>query len=761
LKKLKRIIVLQLAALMLISLSFSGFAQAVSPGIIWPPGTIQASVGERFAISLSINAGDKEVIFGGVWAQADTTGITFEEASAGLILPANSSTRVNIFGIADKIGLYRVRIDLALDGVIQTSEIPLQVSDPDAQIKRPRLSITGSAISPGVVDVYEPFMLKVELTNIGSDNAVDPVITFDGGRNFKATTLTNIVELPSVEAGKKVDAVFHIKALESRESNIISINLSYGAFTRTETLNLPLPDLKDKPEKLAARFKVSSFELLAASEEKLTLNLVIQNTGEVDAKNINITLDGGDRLFTAGSGKTARISILPAGNVTKLRYTLAFRGKLSNHPVNLSFEFQDADGQLHKSSDTIFVSHDAEPLLKISGFNIRASDTEGEFALSLDIRNKGNSKAQSIEVRFVGNQTFPLQKSNLVLLDDIAAGNSKRLTVDMRTVTQTDAYQIPVEIIYRSSGGAEHKTSEIITLSAASIGIEKAAYEGLQDVFLDRYALSEVQVYAGESFTMTLYIKNNSMKTIGTTKILLGTGNVQGATVFLPLDGRHSYITEGIEPGGYLIKEIALLADHNALATVHSLPISIEYEDEEGKLSKITAILNIPVQHRGQINIFSIDIPETAIVGENVPVAMEFANAGRIALNSVLAAIEGDFVKEDATYFIPQFAVGISDFFQGTIIPGEAGMLSGYLVITYLDSRNNEVRIENPFTIEIQPAIAADGTETGEQKMPDGFLRPDVSLPVVIFGTLGIILLVIAATVLILRKGKLKRDNAA
>jgi len=490
LKKLKCIIVLQLVAIMLASLSFGGIARAVSPGIIWPPGTLQATIGERFAISVSINAGSTEVIFGGVWAQADTTGITFEEASGGLILPANSSTRVNIFGIANKSGLYRVRIDVALDGIMQTSEIPLQVNDPDAQIKRPRLSITGSAISPGIVDVYEPFMLKVELTNTGSDNAVDPVITFDGGRNFRATTLTNIVELPSVEAGKKADAVFHIKAFENRESNIISISLSYGAFTRTEMLNLPLPDVKDKPEKLAAHLKVSSFELLAAGEGELTLSLVIQNTGEVDAKNINITLDGGDRLFTSGSGKTARISILPASNATELRYTLVFRGKLSNHPVNLSFEFQDVDGQLHKSSDTIFVSHDAEPLLKISGFNIRSSDTEGEFALSIDIRNKGNSKAQSIEVRFAGNQTFPLQKSNLVLLDDIAAGNSRRLTVDMRTVTQTDAYQIPVEIIYRSSGGAEHKTSEIITVSAASIGIEKAAYEGLQDVFLDRYALS-------------------------------------------------------------------------------------------------------------------------------------------------------------------------------------------------------------------------------------------------------------------------------
>jgi len=35
-----------------------------------------------------------------------------------------------------------------------------------------------------------------------------------------------------------------------------------------------------------------------------------------------------------------------------------------------------------------------------------------------------------------------------------------------------------------------------IGLNAVSIGIEKAAYEGLQDVFLDRYELSKVQVHA-------------------------------------------------------------------------------------------------------------------------------------------------------------------------------------------------------------------------------------------------------------------------
>jgi len=763
LKGSTRVIVLKFAILVLLSQYFNGIAQAVTPAVppnvIWPQAVISVEVGEKFVIPLTISAGSQEVIFGGVWTRTDKAGISFEETAAGLILSANSSTRVNIVGNAAIAGLYRIHIDVALDNIIQTSEIVVQVEDPDEKARRARLSITGSSFEPALVDIDEPFKLKVEITNRGNDIAEKPIVTFDGGRNFRVLALTNNVELPSIKAGDKAEAVFRIEALENRESNVISINLSYGAFTRSETLNLLLPDVNEKIDKLPPRIRVSSFELLPAAEGRLALSISIQNTGEVDAKDINVTLDGTERLFAAKMGKATRISILQAGSKSEIEYLLAFSGKLLNHPINLTFEFKDSDGQLHKSSDTIYISHDSEPQLKISGFDVFAGDPEGEFELSLNIQNIGYSQAQSIEVSFTGNQAFPLNKSNLFLLDDISAKDSKRLAVDMKASAVADAYQIAVEIVYRSPGGAEHKTNEIITLSADSIGIEKEAYEGLEDVFLERYTLSTQQIYAGESFTITLYIKNNSADEIGQTRILLGGGTTQGATVFLQPDGQYSYHSEGIEPYGYLTKEITLLADHNASTMVHFLPITIKYEDENGRLMKTDAQLSIPVQQRGQINIFSVEVPETATVGEPIQLSMEFANVGRTALSSVLVTIEGDFEKEDYTYFIPQFAVGITDFFQGTIIPDEAGMLTGSFVITYFDARNNEVRIEKPFTAEIGAAIAANGTEIEGETTAASFLRDDVSLPVAIAGTLVILLLIIAATVLILKKGKLRRGK--
>ncbi|MBT9173583.1 MAG: hypothetical protein DDT21_01984 [Syntrophomonadaceae bacterium] len=77
--------------------------------------------------------------------------------------------------------------------------------------------------------------------------------------------------------------------------------------------------------------------------------------------------------------------------------------------------------------------------------------------------------------------------------------------------------------------------------------------------------------------------------------------------------------------------------------------------------------------------------------------------SGRTVLSNVLVSIEGDFPKENATYFVPRLEIGTSDFFQGMIIPAAEGTLSGNLAVTFLDGRNQEVRLDHPFTLEVQP----------------------------------------------------------
>jgi len=190
----------------------------------------------------------------------------------------------------------------------------------------------------------------------------------------------------------------------------------------------------------------------------------------------------------------------------------------------------------------------------------------------------------------------------------------------------------------------------------------------------------------------------------------------------------------------------------------YTLPISIEFEDEEGASFSVNESVNIPVLQETRVQVLSVDIPKSAAAGQPVPLSMEFANTGRIALNNVFVEIVGDFPKENATYFVPRLEIGMSDFFQGMIIPSEEGTISGSLTLTYLDALNQEVKIEHPFTMTVEPMMDMP-VDMPLEPMP-GFENPQAGLPwfmIAIIGG-GVIILLIAA-IFIIKKIRAKRQN--
>ncbi|MBS3943076.1 MAG: hypothetical protein KGZ32_02365, partial [Dethiobacter sp.] len=464
-------------------------------------------------------------------------------------------------------------------------------------------------------------------------------------------------------------------------------------------------------------FKVEPVE----GKPEFTLTLTIKNSGGTEAKDVRVTLDGGDRVFPVGAGSVRTITSIDDEDSATVKYLLASRGELVNHPIDIGFEYAAA-GEDFESTERVFVSFNQEPALKVTGFSAEPGKNEGEFELDLVLENKGHSPAEAISVRFTGDQVFPLAGSNLALIPDLAKGSSFELEIMMRAGARSDTYSIPLEITYRSMTGAEHKTNETIVLSAGAIGIDEADEEkmGTPRVMLERHTLSTGQVLAGGTFTLTLFIKNNADRAVGNMKISLGNIQVEGAaggaggTVFSPLDGSSSsFFVNSIAANGRLVKTVTLFVDPNATAMTYTLPINIEYEDAQGNPFSVNEAVNIPVLQESGIQVLSVDIPLYAMAGQAVPVSMEFANTGKVALNNVLVAIEGDFPKENATYFIPRLDIGISDFFQGMIIPDVEGQLSGNLAVTFLDARNQEVRLDHPFTIEVQPMSDMPGDMPG------------------------------------------------
>lgn len=758
-------------------------AQASSPitVTISPPSTV--TVNEQFVVSVTIAAATTNTAtttISSVEAMLYSPGIIIEsQMNVNRQLSAGERTTVNLMGTAFEPGLHRVQIEVHLEAspsLAFSEEIIIRATGaatPPSQAARPRFEIPRVSFAPERPDISRPFTLNVILRNIGNETARDIVASFDGGENFAVTTLTNRVNISTAERGQEIVTSFQIRARDTHKSNEVTLTLTYGEYTQTERLNLPLPDKEDAPDKLPPLLRVSSFNLEPFEENRLLLSLNIENIGELLARSVSVSLNGGERVFPLDSGGIRRISSIAAGSNVKLQYLLSPKGELVNYPLEITFNFKNPDGESLEGSERIFISSNLEPSLKITGFNVRPQHGEGNFLLDLVIQNKGFSTARNVTARFTGTQAFPLEGSNLIIIPDLSQGASASLTLPMKAAQPEKTYAIPIELSYRSAGGYEHKASEIITLTAESIGIDPEEDEekkGTPRVMLERHTLSEEQIFAGSTFTLALYIRNNAERSVGNMKISLesiqvpatgtgGGGGGSGGTVFSPLDGSSSsFFVDEIAAKAQLVKEVTLFVDPNAAAMTYTLPISLEFEDEDGNTFSVNESVNIPVLQETRMQVLSVDIPKSAAAGQPVPLSMEFANTGRIALNNVFVEIVGDFPKENATYFVPRLEIGMSDFFQGMIIPAEEGTISGSLVLTYLDALNQEVKIEHPFTLTVEPMMDMP-VDMPLEPMP-GFENPQAGLPWMMIAIVGGgALLLLVAAIFIVKKIKAKRQN--
>ncbi len=241
---------------------------------------------------------------------------------------------------------------------------------------------------------------------------------------------------------------------------------------------------------------------------------------------------------------------------------------------------------------------------------------------------------------------------------------------------------------------------------------------------------------AGNTVTLSLFIENTNQREVNNVKISLGvieiessSGNTTtGGTVFSPVNSSNSFYVESIPGKTVIRKEIDLYIDPNAAAKTYIVPIDIKYEDKDGETLSCEEQVNIPVTQECKLEILSTEVPTEGFIGQPIPVAAEFVNVGKVVLGNFMVTLEGDFHKENTTYYVGNLDIGISDYYQGTIIPETEGQIEGKLVFTYIDNNNKDVRVEEPFSIEIMPQSRPCLLYTSMIMGPDGPMKPGMPM---------------------------------
>lgn len=495
--------------------------------------------------------------------------------------------------------------------------------------------------------------------------------------------------------------------------------------------------------------KLSAEQAVAGGEFNLTLG--IRNISNYPAFNLKLAfkLEGNEDLgpFTLKNTQAAAIKQLD-GNTSQTTFlTFTVKGDAQNKDykliVNLNGQnatFQDS--VFSSASFTIPVTFDmTKPVLIIKDASISPENPdiiEG-FAVHFQVWNLSKTTdARNIVLLLDGKENFEVMDiSNKKNLTKLEKGMYETVTYKLKAKETRTDNTIKLKIEHDYLGDKSESVEETVNLPLPQ---QDVAIGATPWVIINKYTLSAERVLAGSNLTLSLYIENTNQRPVKNVKISLDVTKIQdsttgtsgtkitGDTVFSPVNSSNSFYIDSIPAKTVVTKDIALYVDPNATAKTYVVPVTIKYEDRKGTTLTSEEMVNIPVTQDCKLQTLSVQIPPIGFIGQPIPITAEFVNVGKVALGNFMVNIEGEFAKENGSYYVGNLEIGASDFFQGSVIPQAEGKLEGKLVFSYIDNNNKDVREETPFSIDIQSQPEQMPGKDGEIMGPEG-IRKGVSGP--------------------------------
>lgn len=331
-------------------------------------------------------------------------------------------------------------------------------------------------------------------------------------------------------------------------------------------------------------------------------------------------------------------------------------------------------------------------------------------------------------------------------------------------------YKVPFNVIYYTSEGYETTTitTWVRAVGAPGSGNLSDGGAGLSTprVIITGFDTVPADVYAGDTFTLTLHLKNTSKRTaVSNMQIDLTTptaGKDQESTyeAFLPTSGSNTLYVESIGTNGTVDISIEMTAKADLSQKPYAIAVNMAYEDSKYSPFTATANVSIPVHQEPKFDIGSMEVlPESISVGDQTNVMFSIFNTGKTTLYNVQVKFEGDSISGGETFIgkIEPGATGNVD----TMVTGEAetmdeGMVKA--VVYYEDEAGVTYTKEQEFNLYVSPSFEDDMMFDDSMMMEEETGRPKWVTAVIIIVIL-VVAAGIAATFIILKKRKKKKEQ--
>lgn len=350
----------------------------------------------------------------------------------------------------------------------------------------------------------------------------------------------------------------------------------------------------------------------------------------------------------------------------------------------------------------------------------------------------------------------------------------RELTWNLTTRSDVgNGYQkISFNVVYRDSNGDSQTTTlDTYVQLSGTAGVGADGQASVPRVIVTGFETDPAEVHAGESFMLTLHLKNTSTATSVTNMIFEIVAAAEGKdedttyAAFLPTAGSSTIFVDRIGKNAEKDIQIEMEAKADLAQKPYALDVNMSYEDEHVNAYTNKSSVSIPVKQEARVDVSEPEVmPSSIEVGGEANIMFDIYNMGKTKLYNVQ-------VKTDSEY------LSGGDAFVGNLDSGATGSVDIYaigqsatmddgtvkLVISYEDETGEATTIEKEISLFVtEPMMMDDSMMDGDMmmdpSMDDGGSQGPMKYIVAVVCVLAAA--IAAAAVIVIKRKKKKAQKA-
>lgn len=285
-----------------------------------------------------------------------------------------------------------------------------------------------------------------------------------------------------------------------------------------------------------------------------------------------------------------------------------------------------------------------------------------------------------------------------------------RWTLKTRADAVTGYTKLVFNVSYNEADGTKNTVALEYYVQVNGVASEETNDSGkisTPRVIVTGFTTTPEEVYAGDTFKLTLNLKNTS-KTTAVSNMLFDIQGTQEGTdanntyaAFLPTAGSSTIFVDSIAPNSTKSISIELKSKADLAQKPYVVTVNMEYEDKDANAFSETASVSVPIKQEAKVDLSSVTLmPDSVEVGNEANVMFSIYNVGKTKLYNVNVKFQADSITGGET-------------FLGNLDPGATGNVDAYLaaqaatmddgtvkiLISYEDEEGKESVIEETMTL--------------------------------------------------------------